>query len=49
VKCDEETNPPDSIAMGQLIAVVGLAISRPAEFVIFKIGQSQSGSQVEAL
>ena len=37
VKCDEETNPPESIDMGQLVTVIGVAPVKPAEFVIFKI------------
>jgi phage tail sheath protein FI len=35
VKCDEETNPPDVIDAGQVVAVVGIAPVKPAEFVIF--------------
>jgi hypothetical protein len=49
VKCDEECNPPESIDMGQVNVVVGVAIVKPAEFVVFKIGQTQSGAKVEAL
>ena len=39
VKCDEETNPPDSIEEGKLVVEVGIAPVRPAEFVIFRISQ----------
>ncbi len=39
VKCDEETNPPDSIEEGKLVIEVGIAPVRPAEFVIFRISQ----------
>ena len=49
VKCDEETNPPESIDMGQLITVIGVAPVKPAEFIIFKIGQNAGEAQVEAL
>ena len=42
VKCDEETNPPEVIDVGQLIVEVGLAPVKPAEFVIFRIGQMLS-------
>jgi len=49
VKCDEETNPPESIDMGQVNTVIGIAPVKPAEFVIFKIGQFAEGSKVEAL
>jgi phage tail sheath protein FI len=39
VKCDEETNPPDVREIGQVVTEIGVAITRPAEFVIFHISQ----------
>ena len=39
VKCDAETNPPDAREVGQVVTEIGVAIVRPAEFVIFKISQ----------
>ena len=47
VQCDEETNPPEVIDAGQVIAVIGIAPVKPAEFVIFRIGQSAGGTEVE--
>jgi phage tail sheath protein FI len=47
VKCDEETNPPEVIDAGQLVCEIGLAPVKPAEFVIFRIGQMASGGGVE--
>ncbi|MSP60388.1 MAG: phage tail sheath family protein [Myxococcales bacterium] len=47
VKCDEETNPPETIDVGQLIVEIGLAPVKPAEFVIFRIGQMPIGGGVE--
>jgi phage tail sheath protein FI len=44
VKCDAETNPPDSIDLGRLVVEVGVAPVKPAEFVIFRISQWQGGS-----
>jgi uncharacterized protein len=41
VKCDAETNPPESIDEGRLIVEVGLAPVKPAEFVIFRISQQK--------
>jgi hypothetical protein len=49
VKCDEETNPQESIDLGQLVTVIGVAPVKPAEFIIFKIGQNAGEAQVEAL
>ncbi len=47
VKCDDETNPPEVIDAGQLVVEIGLASVKPAEFVIFRIGQMASGGGVE--
>jgi hypothetical protein len=47
VKCDEETNPPEVIDAGQLVVEIGLAPVKPADFVIFRIGQMASGGGVE--
>jgi phage tail sheath protein FI len=44
VKCDEETNPPDSIDQGKVIVEVGIAPVKPAEFVIFRIAQIKGES-----
>lgn len=43
VKCDGETNPSDMINAGMVVTVIGIAPVKPAEFVIFKIGQSEGG------
>jgi hypothetical protein len=47
VKCDEETNPPESIDAGRVVIVIGVAPVKPAEFVIFRIGQQASGPVIE--
>jgi uncharacterized protein len=47
VKCDSETNPPEVVDAGQLVVEIGLAPVKPAEFVIFRIGQMASGGGVE--
>lgn len=46
VKCDAETNPPEVIDAGQLICEIGMCPVKPAEFVIFRIGQMPSGGDV---
>jgi phage tail sheath protein FI len=43
VKCDDETNPPESVNLGRVITEIGVAPSKPAEFVIFRIMQ-QAGA-----
>jgi uncharacterized protein len=47
VKCDEETNPPESIEAGYVVIEVGIAPVKPAEFVVFRIAQLPSGGGVE--
>ena len=42
VKCDAETNPPSVRDAGQVVTEIGVAIVRPAEFVVFKISQWQA-------
>lgn len=39
VKCDETTNPPDVREAGMVVTEIGIAIVKPAEFVVFKIAQ----------
>ena len=48
VKCDAETNPPEVVDAGMVVTVIGVAPVKPAEFVIFRIGQSESGPKVES-
>jgi len=43
VKCDEETNPGDTIDAGQVITEIGMCPVKPAEFVIFRITQLPTG------
>lgn len=47
VKCDDETNPPEVVDAGQVVILIGIAPVKPAEFVIFRIGQGVAGSQFE--
>lgn len=39
VRCDEELNPSSLRNVGQVVTEIGVAIARPAEFVVFKISQ----------
>ncbi|MGO9270172.1 MAG: phage tail sheath family protein [Terriglobia bacterium] len=47
VQCDAETNPPEVIDAGQVVTLIGLAPVKPAEFIIFRIGQHAGGVEVE--
>jgi phage tail sheath protein FI len=39
VRCDASTMTADDLAKGRLVAEIGIATVRPAEFVIFRTGQ----------
>jgi hypothetical protein len=45
VKCDAETNPPEVRENGQVVTEIGVAIVRPAEFVIFRLSQFSGPSK----
>jgi phage tail sheath protein FI len=42
VKCDRTTMTQDDLDNGRLICLIGIAPVKPAEFVIFRIGQTTS-------
>ncbi len=39
VRCNAETNPSDVREQGQVVTEIGVAIVKPAEFVVFRISQ----------
>jgi uncharacterized protein len=43
VRCDETTNPPDVRELGQVVTEIGVAIVKPAEFVVFRVQQTTGG------
>ncbi len=43
VKCDKDTNPQEVRELGQVVTEIGVAIVKPAEFVIFRIQQITGG------
>jgi len=49
VKCDEETNPADMRDAGIVVAVIGVAVVKPAEFVVFKLSQWAGGTDTETM
>jgi phage tail sheath protein FI len=46
VRCDDGNNPPDARANGQLLAEVGVAPSKPFEFVVLRVGRTQNEFEV---
>lgn len=47
VKCDAETNPRYLIDAGQVNVQVGISPVKPAEFVVFSIGQWDGGALID--
>lgn len=39
VKCDAETNPAGEVDAGRLTTLIGLAVTRPVEFIVFRLSQ----------
>jgi hypothetical protein len=46
VKVDRTTMTQGDIDNGRLICIIGLAVVKPAEFVIFRLAQFQGGSEI---
>lgn len=47
VKCDSETNPADVVDAGRVVALIGLAPVKPAEFIVFKVSQFSGGATTQ--
>ena len=45
VQCDDETNPPALVRLGQVNTKIGVAPAFPAEFVVFEISQKTLGAE----
>ena len=43
-KCDAENNPPEVVDAGRLVVDIGVAPSKPAEFIVFRIAQWAGGT-----
>jgi phage tail sheath protein FI len=49
VKVDRTTMTQSDIDNGRLICIIGVAVVKPAEFVIFRLAQFQGGSEIAEL
>lgn len=47
VKCDEETNPPETIERGEVTTLIGFAPARPAEFILVTIKRTAESVSVK--
>ncbi|GAA5193554.1 hypothetical protein GCM10023322_55830 [Rugosimonospora acidiphila] len=48
VKCDSETNPPDTGATGQVVTQVGVCLAAQAEVLVLTVVRTADGSDVRA-
>jgi hypothetical protein len=46
VRCDDTNNTSDTIAEGQVLCEVGVAIAAPAEFIVFRVGRREAVVEV---
>jgi len=47
VRCDRSTMTQNDIDTGKLICIIGVAPTKPAEFVIFRLAQTKPGATLE--
>src|SRR4030095_13712716 len=45
VRCDRSTMDQNDLDNGRLVCLIGLAVVKPAEFVIFRIGQKTADAR----
>jgi hypothetical protein len=45
VRCDRTTMTQSNLDNGQLICLIGVSVLKPAEFVVFRIGQKTADSR----
>lgn len=45
VRCDEQTNPERVRDLGQVVTEIGVAVVKPAEFVVFRVSQWSGAGQ----
>lgn len=46
VKCDADNNTPQTVDRGEVHVEVGVALQKPAEFIVIKVGQWEGGQSV---
>ena len=45
VRCDRSTMTQNDLDNGRLVCLIGVAVIKPAEFVIFRIGQKTADAR----
>jgi hypothetical protein len=46
VQCDANTNPPQVTEAGRMVCLIGVQPPWPAEFVVVRIGKTESGTEI---
>jgi len=46
IKCDDDNNPPEERDQGRLMATIGVAPSRPFEFIILRVGRAHNQFEI---
>jgi hypothetical protein len=46
VRCDDENNPLEERDHGRLLATIGVAPSRPFEFIILRVGRAHNQFEI---
>jgi phage tail sheath protein FI len=46
VRCDDAMNPPESVALGRIVVLAGVAPVVPAEFVVLRIGRTRDELEI---
>jgi hypothetical protein len=46
VRCDDDNNPPQEREQGRLVAMIGVAPSRPFEFIILRVGRAHNQFEI---
>lgn len=46
IKIDEELNPPDKQALGEVFIEIGIAPTRPAEYIVLRLGLWDGGAKI---
>ena len=47
VICDTSNNPPESVANGELVCDIGVALAAPAEFIVFRVGRKNAVTEIQ--
>jgi len=46
VQINDELNPPATVDLGEVVVEIGLAPTRPAEYIVLRIGLWDGGAQI---